>query len=47
MVAADSGYTNQSLELWGPGGVPVALGRQCMVVFEYSCAEYRSCQNLK
>lgn len=33
MVAADSGYTNQSLVLWGPGGVPVALGRQCMVVF--------------
>jgi acyl-coenzyme A thioesterase PaaI-like protein len=33
MVAADSGYTNQSLMLWGPGGVPVALGRQCMVVF--------------
>jgi acyl-coenzyme A thioesterase PaaI-like protein len=33
MMAADSGYTNQSLVLWGPGGVPVALGRQCMVVF--------------
>lgn len=33
MVAADSGYTNQSLVLWGPGGVPVALGRQSMVVF--------------
>ena len=33
MVAAESGYTNQSLVLWGPGGVPVALGRQCMVVF--------------
>jgi len=33
MMAADSGYTNQSLVLWGPGGVPVALGRQSMVVF--------------
>ena len=33
MMAAESGYTNQSLVLWGPGGVPVALGRQCMVVF--------------
>ena len=33
MVAAESGYTNQSLVLWGPGGVPVALGHQCMVVF--------------
>jgi acyl-coenzyme A thioesterase PaaI-like protein len=33
MMAADSGYTNQSLVLWGPGGLPVALGRQSMVVF--------------
>jgi acyl-coenzyme A thioesterase PaaI-like protein len=33
MLAANSGYTHQSLVLWGPGGVPVALGRQCMVVF--------------
>jgi acyl-CoA thioesterase len=33
MLAADGGYTHQSLVLWGPGGVPVALGRQCMVVF--------------
>lgn len=33
MEAAGDGYTNQSLVLWGPGGVPVALGRQCMVVF--------------
>jgi acyl-coenzyme A thioesterase PaaI-like protein len=33
MEAAASGYTNQSLMLWGPGGVPVALGRQSMVVF--------------
>lgn len=31
--AAAGGYTHQSLELWGPGGVPVALGRQTMVVF--------------
>ena len=33
MTAAHGGYTNQSLVLWGPGGVPVALGRQTMVVF--------------
>jgi acyl-coenzyme A thioesterase PaaI-like protein len=33
MTAADRGYTNQSVMLWGPGGVPVALGRQTMVVF--------------
>lgn len=33
MVAAHEGYTNQSLVLWGPAGVPVALGRQTMVVF--------------
>ena len=33
MMAAHSGYTNQSLVLWGPGGVPIALGRQSMVVF--------------
>ncbi len=33
MMAAGSGYTNQSLLLWGPGGVPVALGRQSMVLF--------------
>ena len=33
MTAAQSGYINQSLTLWGPGGVPVALGRQTMVVF--------------
>jgi hypothetical protein len=31
--AARDGYTHQSMELWGPGGVPVALGRQTMVVF--------------
>lgn len=33
MVAAGDGYTHQSLELWAPGGVLVALGRQTMVVF--------------
>ena len=33
MMAAHDGYTHQSLVLWGPGGVPVALGRQTMVVF--------------
>ncbi|HEY2629992.1 MAG TPA: thioesterase family protein [Usitatibacter sp.] len=33
MTAAGDGYTSQSLVLWGPGGVPVALGRQSMVVF--------------
>ena len=33
MTAADAGYTHQSLELWGPGGGLVALGRQTMVVF--------------
>ncbi|MEO7741449.1 MAG: thioesterase family protein [Usitatibacter sp.] len=33
MTAANGGYINQSLTLWGPGGVAVALGRQTMVVF--------------
>ena len=33
LVAAGHGYTQQSCMLWGPGGVPVALSRQCMVVF--------------
>jgi acyl-coenzyme A thioesterase PaaI-like protein len=33
MTAAHNGYVNQSLLLWGPGGSPVALGRQTMVVF--------------
>lgn len=33
LMAAADGYTHQSLVLWGPGGVPVALGRQTMVVF--------------
>lgn len=33
LVAARDGYTSQSVMLWGPGGVPVALSRQSMVVF--------------
>jgi hypothetical protein len=33
MVAADSGYTHQTVMLWGPQGQPVAIGRQTMVVF--------------
>jgi acyl-coenzyme A thioesterase PaaI-like protein len=33
MAAAGEGYVHQSLVLWGPGGVPVALGRQSMVIF--------------
>lgn len=33
LVAAGSGYTSQSVMLWGPGGEPVALSRQSMVVF--------------
>lgn len=33
LIAARHGYTQQSCMLWGPGGVPVALSRQCMVVF--------------
>lgn len=34
LIAARDGYTNQSVMLWGPGGEPVALSRQSMVVFE-------------
>lgn len=33
LVAASDGYTSQSAIVWGPGGVPVALSRQSMVVF--------------
>jgi acyl-CoA thioesterase len=33
VVAARDGYTNQSVMVWGPGGEPVALSSQCMVVF--------------
>ncbi|MBI5518334.1 MAG: thioesterase family protein [Deltaproteobacteria bacterium] len=31
--AARDGYSSQGVLLWGPGGVPVALSRQSMVVF--------------
>lgn len=33
LIAAGGGYTNQSVMVWGPGGIPVALSRQSMVVF--------------
>jgi hypothetical protein len=33
LVAAGDGYTSQSVMVWGPGGEPVALSRQSMVVF--------------
>jgi hypothetical protein len=33
LVFADQGYTSQSAMIWGPGGMPVALSRQSMVVF--------------
>lgn len=33
LVAARDGYTSQSVMVWGPGGEPVALSRQAMVVF--------------
>jgi acyl-CoA thioesterase len=33
LIAARDGYTSQSVMLWGPSGEPVALSRQCMVVF--------------
>lgn len=33
LVAAADGYTNQSVMIWGPGGKPIALSRQTMVVF--------------
>jgi acyl-CoA thioesterase len=33
LIAASGGYTNQSVMVWGPGGIPVALSRQSMVVF--------------
>jgi Acyl-CoA thioesterase N-terminal domain/Acyl-CoA thioesterase C-terminal domain len=33
MVAAGAGYTSQSVMVWGPGGAPVAISRQSMVVF--------------
>lgn len=33
LPAAGGGYTSQSVIIWGPGGEPVALSRQNMVVF--------------
>ena len=33
MQAAQDGYISQSVMIWGPGGEPVALSRQSMVVF--------------
>jgi hypothetical protein len=33
LTAGRDGYTSQSVMVWGPGGVPVALSRQCMVIF--------------
>lgn len=33
LVAAVDGYTSQSVMVWGPGGEPVAISRQSMVVF--------------
>jgi hypothetical protein len=33
LCATRGGYTNQDVTVWGPGGEPVALSRQCMVVF--------------
>lgn len=33
MVAARDGYTNQAVRLFGPGGEPIALSHQTMMVF--------------
>jgi len=33
IVAGQDGYTSQSVMVWGPGGEPVALSRQSMVIF--------------
>jgi acyl-coenzyme A thioesterase PaaI-like protein len=33
LVAARDGYTSQSVMVWGPGGEPVAISRQSMLVF--------------
>lgn len=35
LVAARDGYTSQSVMLWGPGGEPIAISRQAMMVFEH------------
>lgn len=33
LVAGGGGYTSQSVRVWGPGGEPLAVSRQSMVVF--------------
>ncbi len=33
LIAARDGYTSQSVMVWGPGGEPVVLSRQSMLVF--------------
>ena len=33
LAAARDGYTSQSVMVWGPGGEPIAMSRQSMVVF--------------
>ncbi|HVW30257.1 MAG TPA: thioesterase family protein [Polyangiaceae bacterium] len=33
LVAANGGYTSQSVTIWSPRGEPIALSRQSMVVF--------------
>jgi len=33
LAAAHDGYTSQSVMVWGPGGVPVAISHQSMLVF--------------
>lgn len=33
LAAARHGYTSQSVMVWGPGGEPLAMSRQSMVVF--------------
>jgi hypothetical protein len=33
MVAARGGFTSQSVMIWGPGGEPIAVSKQCMMVF--------------
>lgn len=33
LIAAHDGYTSQRVMVWGPGGVPVALSTQSMLVF--------------
>ena len=33
MMAAEEGYTHQSIMLWSPDSKPIALSRQNMVIF--------------